>query len=211
MLTCTKGYVCFMKTMSDVLSYFEHSFQLLNNRYFQGFLPKTVVTVQSTLKSYGHASVQKIWSGPTEHYYEINMSADYLDRDPEDIVATLLHEMIHVYCREQEIAEISRNGTYHNKRFKLECEKRDLFVEKMDQYGWAATSATPAFQTFIKENQLDQQLPLVRTTRTKKKTASQKKQSSRKYVCPSCETIIRATSEVNVICGKCHAQFLIEN
>ena len=33
------------------------------------------------------------------------------------------------------------------------------------------------------------------------------KQSARKYVCPGCGRVIRATKEVNVICGDCEMKF----
>ena len=37
--------------------------------------------------------------------------------------------------------------------------------------------------------------------------AAKTKQSSRKYVCPVCGCIIRATKEVHVICGDCNVEF----
>ena len=37
--------------------------------------------------------------------------------------------------------------------------------------------------------------------------ATKTKQSSRKYVCPVCGCIIRATKEVHVICGDCNVEF----
>ena len=40
------------------------------------------------------------------------------------------------------------------------------------------------------------------------KGASKSKQSSRKYVCPGCGAIIRATKEVYVICGECELPFV---
>lgn len=36
------------------------------------------------------------------------------------------------------------------------------------------------------------------------------KQSYRKYVCPTCSTIIRATKDVNVVCGDCNVPFTKE-
>ena len=42
----------------------------------------------------------------------------------------------------------------------------------------------------------------------KGKTAGRKsKNRSIKYVCPECDTIIRATREVNVVCGDCKVAF----
>lgn len=37
--------------------------------------------------------------------------------------------------------------------------------------------------------------------------AAKTKQSTRKYVCPMCGTIIRATKEVHVVCGDCEVEF----
>ena len=36
------------------------------------------------------------------------------------------------------------------------------------------------------------------------------KSNSRKYVCPKCKTIIRATRAVNVVCGDCDIPFELE-
>jgi len=43
-----------------------------------------------------------------------------------------------------------------------------------------------------------------------KKGGSKSKNRSIKYVCPECGTIIRATREVNVICGDCGVSFMRE-
>ena len=37
-----------------------------------------------------------------------------------------------------------------------------------------------------------------------------KRGNSRKYVCPKCGNIIRATKAVNVICGDCNISFELE-
>ena len=37
---------------------------------------------------------------------------------------------------------------------------------------------------------------------------SKAKSSSRKYVCPNCGCIIRATKEVHIICGECEVEFV---
>ena len=51
---------------------------------------------------------------------EINLGAESLKRSVPEIVATLLHEMVHYYCHVNGIQDTS--NTYHNKRFKEECE-----------------------------------------------------------------------------------------
>lgn len=199
-----------MNQMSEVITFFEKSFFLFNQEYFKGTLPETIITVQSTPKSYGHASVRKIWVDETRQYYELNMSADHLDRFVGNVLATLLHEMVHIYCRENHISEVSREGTYHNKYFKKECECRDLAVEKTGQYGWAKTDPTESFMRFVTENGLLSEIPLVRKTTTSLFTKEKKKQSSRKYSCPVCTKTVRATSVVNIICGDCGETYMCE-
>lgn len=57
---------------------------------------------------------------------EINIGAESLQRTVPEIIATLRHEMVHYYCCVNNIKDTSRNGAYHNERFKTECEKRGL-------------------------------------------------------------------------------------
>lgn len=114
--------------LSDSAKFLEHAFDMLNGIYFDSQLPNVVITIQSSPKTNGHITTQKIWNEAENYYYEINISAEHLNRPCENVLATLLHEMVHLYCMEWGIADTSKNGRYHNKRFKAECEKRDLHI-----------------------------------------------------------------------------------
>ena len=50
--------------------------------------------------------------------YEINISAEYIDMDFFETMDTLLHEMIHLYHKVNNIQDTSRNNTYHNSKFR---------------------------------------------------------------------------------------------
>jgi len=69
---------------------------------------------------------------------ELNICADYLDRDVEEILETLLHETAHL---KNSIAGISdcTSTQYHNKKFKNSAESLGLVVEKMGNKGYALT------------------------------------------------------------------------
>lgn len=54
----------------------------------------------------------------------------------EETLDTMIHEMVHLYCRENNIKETSRGGKYHNGKFKAEAEKRGLECYQCGQYGW---------------------------------------------------------------------------
>ena len=123
--------------MSETITALETIFDKLNAIYFEGKLPRPVITVQTTPKAYGHCSTKKIWKSENEGMYEINLGAEFINRPKESTCATLLHEMVHLFCTENEIADTCQNGRYHNKTFKAECESRDLIVEYDRANGYA--------------------------------------------------------------------------
>lgn len=75
----------------------EKLFRLLNTDWFNGELETPVITIQSTPRAYGHYSLAPLWEVKNGVKHEINIGAGTLDRPIEDVVATLLHEMCHMY------------------------------------------------------------------------------------------------------------------
>ena len=96
----------------------EKAFDILNRVYFGSALPKVMITIQSRPKVYGYITTQEVWKDEAASYYEINISAEHLDRPIENVLATLQHEMVHLYCMVNGIADTSKGGRYHNKLFK---------------------------------------------------------------------------------------------
>lgn len=78
--------------------YLDKIFKLLNAEYFDGELPTVVITIQSTPKAYGHFTTYDAWHSQDDTFKEINIGAGTLDRPIENVVSTLLHEMVHEYC-----------------------------------------------------------------------------------------------------------------
>ena len=100
-----------MKQMTNykrVTGYLDKIFNMLNQQYFDGQLPKVVITVQSTPKAYGHFTTYDAWHCQQDGYKEINIGAGTLDRPIENVTATLLHEMVHEYCLLNGIKDTSR-------------------------------------------------------------------------------------------------------
>lgn len=67
--------------------YLNKVFKLINEEYFNNELEVPTITIQSTVGAYGHVSVNKVWHNDTEATHELNLSADYLNRPIENIVA----------------------------------------------------------------------------------------------------------------------------
>jgi len=195
-------------------------FKLLNARYFNNELERPVITILTDSKggAYGWISVNKVWSSKDDAWFrEINLCAEYLNRPPELVITTLMHEMCHLYNIQKDVQDTSRKNTYHNAAFRDVAEARGLIVTKNPTYGWCVTTPSAEFTELVRKNcragcfKLERLktyrdgTPKVTTTGTdgKEKTVTRTKQSSRKYVCPDCGLIARTTKEAQLKCADC--------
>lgn len=110
-----------MQSLQPVIKQLETLFSKFNDRFYDGKLPKPVITVSpdSTKGAYGWCTSWKAWTDKenadmNEGYYEINLCAEYLSRPIDLVCETLLHEMVHLFNLEQKVQDTSRSGTYHN-------------------------------------------------------------------------------------------------
>ena len=195
--------------MSETIKSLEDIFDKLNAIYFEGKLPKPVITVQTTPKAYGHCSTKKIWKSENEGMYEINLGAEFINRPKEQTCATLLHEMVHLYCNENDIRDTCQNGRYHNKAFSTECEARDLVVEYDRANGYAHTSPNDAFKQKIAEAGIDLTVRFARIM--PKVKAKAERQKAHRYVCPICGQEVRSTADLSLICGVCEVPMTCED
>ena len=91
---------------------------------------------------------------------------------------------------------------------------------KHDIYGWTITTLTPETGTWLEEALGGEAINAARLREGGKaggastgKSGSgragggKSKNRSIKYICPKCGAIIRATREVNVVCGDCEEVF----
>lgn len=194
--------------MSRAIGQLEKMYNTINADIFQGELPIPIITVQSKPGTMGHTTVARIWRKKDEQTFELNIAAEVLDYPIEETLDTLIHEMVHLYCREHDIKETSRNGVYHNKKFKEEAEKRGLTCYQTEKYGWNTTPGDNLIEYAIEKGWNEIRIgrgggfrlpPMPGNKRDKEG----KKSSTRKYICPKCKQSIRATKTVNIICGDC--------
>ena len=83
--------------------------------------------------------------------HELNIGAGTLARPIENVVATTLHECVHLWNLQNGIQDCSRGGAYHNKKFKEAAEARDLKISYDPRVGWSITEPTDALCEFILE------------------------------------------------------------
>ena len=210
-----------LNSYNRAAGYLNKVFDLLNEAFFENALSRPTITIQSTPKAYGHFTLNKdTWVSTLGGTHEINIGAGTLARPIEDVCATMLHEMIHLYNHESGIQDCSRGNTYHNKRFKQAAESHGLSVEHSDKYGWSHTSPTEKLLDFVIENGLTDILInrndgtgfYIGKTGTHSGGTDIPKppriSSTRKYVCPCCGMSVRATRTVRIACMDCREQMI---
>lgn len=210
-----------LTTYNRAAGYLNRIFDLLNEAYFENTLSRPTITIQSTPKAYGHFSLRSdTWVSKNGETHEINIGAGTLARPIENVVATLLHEMVHYYNHINGIQDTSRGNTYHNKRFRESAEARGLIVEHHPTYGWSITSPADSLLDFVLFNGLTDillnrnelygvRVPVGGTNSGTGGTTTTKPSSTRKYVCPCCGMSVRATRTVNIGCLDCDEQMVV--
>ena len=203
-----------LTSYNRVAGYLNKLFDLLNEEFFESELSRPTITIQSTPRAYGHFSLRNdAWVSKLGATHEINLGAGTLARPIEDVVATLLHEMVHYYNHVNGIKDTSRGYTYHNRRFKDAAEARGLLVSHSDTYGWSHTEPGEALLDFVLANGLTDILinrnesmgyRITGTgTHSGGISVTPKTSSTRKYLCPCCGMSVRATKVVRVQCMDC--------
>ncbi len=172
---------------------------------------QVIVTVQPKGKheAYGWFITKETWINDQERrLYEINLSAEYLNRDLQDIIGTLVHEMVHLYNHTKHIQDCSRKGTYHNKNFKYQAENSGLIVNDYhEKYGYYNTKLADTTMAMFAEilylpdyEKMTYRLDLTNDKKKPKKAKSK----MHSYVCPNCGNEFKAKNDLNIICGTCY-------
>ncbi|MDL2318777.1 SprT-like domain-containing protein [Eubacteriales bacterium OttesenSCG-928-A19] len=199
------------QAISTAAAFLETAFDVLNKQYFDSALSKPMITIQSTPSAYGHFTPYDAWQDENGNgRKEINLGAENLNRPAENTIATLVHEMVHYYCDMHDIKDTSRNGVYHNKRFKVEAEKRGLVISYDNSIGWSKTKPAPELMELVKAQGWDTLGFARRGGGAASATRTRKPSSTRKYSCPCCGQSVRATKRINIICGDCDEAMVSE-
>lgn len=206
-----------------VANYLVKIFRAVNEEYFDGELDMPTITIQSTVGAYGHVTTSRVWSDGEHASYELNIGADYLTRPIENVVATMIHEGVHLYCMAKGIKDTSNRGVYHNGSFrKIAEEKGHLIIERHEKYGWTITYPSDDTIQFCLDHDFDDILIGRNTGYTMVGIGTpkagngngvqpkvKKPSSTRKYICPCCGNSFRATKNLNVLCMDCNEQFVL--
>ena len=209
--------------MSRAVGQLEKMYNTMNADFFGGALPVPIITVQSKPGTWGHCSRAQIWKRKGETAYEMNIAAEAVGQELEEIMDTLLHEMVHLYCRENGIQEVSRGGTYHNGKFKELAEKVGLVCVEAGKYGWNTQGhgndrlteyalAKGWNEIKIGRESVPSYLWVPPTQGSKEQGQGPKPErtsSTYKLQCPKCKCSVRATKQgLRIKCMACDEEML---
>ena len=198
-------------------------FDALNEHYWKNELPTVFITLKQgaskTKSVYGtfypdsYAKKPDLPEGENlsggenmeavcdEVYHEISMGAEFLARPFPNVAATLQHEMCHLYAQIHDIKDTSRNGAFHNTKFRDIAEGHGLIIDKDPKNGWTLTNCTPGFEKFV--TNLDLDYSVFDYFRLIKTDTSTKTTSVKRWICPICGQTINAKKTASLACGNC--------
>jgi hypothetical protein len=92
----------------------------------------------------GHLAPER-WqpTGPGELVHELLVGGEGLARGPADVFTTVLHEAAHALALTRQISDTSRDGRYHNQRYRQLAHELGLEVRRDAQLGWSTTTLPP--------------------------------------------------------------------
>lgn len=142
---------------------------------------------------------------------EVFVGGEGLARGAVDVLGTLLHEAAHALAHVRGVQDTSRQGRWHNARFKAIAEDLGIAVEKDPRLGWSPTSV-PDTTRDIYAGAIAELARALRMRRTSEPggAGKPKKPGTPACVCP-CGRRIRVAVSVReagpIVCGVCDAEF----
>jgi hypothetical protein len=130
--------------VSVLLAVLEDAWAAIRRNHPQ--IPAVVIIIASGStgrhRLYGHHAPER-WHVAEGDRAEIMISGEGLTREPADVLGTLLHEATHALAAVRGIQDTSRQGRYHNKRFKTLADELGISTEHDDRIGWSITTVPP--------------------------------------------------------------------
>lgn len=87
----------------------------------------------------GHFAPNR-WVQADAEVHELFVGGEGLQRGGRAVMGTLLHEAAHGAAQVRNIQDTSRQGRYHNRKFKALGEEFGLVIEEAGNIGWSATT-----------------------------------------------------------------------
>jgi hypothetical protein len=162
------------------------------------------------LRKWGHFAAGR-WQAAGHQRAEVLIGGEGLARPLVEVLGTLLHEAAHGLAHTRGIADTSRQGRYHNRRFRALAVELGLDVADRPPLGWTATTVpvptVAHYQSTVEE--LTEALVLWRHA---ERTTATSGRSSNLLACAcACGRRIRVAgstlADAPILCGACQEPF----
>lgn len=155
------------------------------------------------------------WVTGNEQRAEIMISGEGLRREPADVLGVLLHEAAHALAAARSIKDTSRQGRYHNTKYKVLAEELGLAAESHPAIGWSLTTVPgPTIEAYKDQLvALQDAMTLWRTDETQIPT-TRRNSNLIAAICPCGRSIRAAAStlaEAPIVCTACGDPFTPKN
>ena len=152
-----------------------------------------------------------VWNIDGVKTCEISISAEGLKRETMDVLATLIHELVHFSSHCHGIVDCSKTGPHHNKKFAVEAERMGLIcTNEGGPGGWNVTSLGEDLRKAI-ENDFIPDESVFTLFRESIPVQEKKRTLLNKYSC-SCEKPIniRCAVALDATCNICGEDFELQ-
>lgn len=190
------------------------AYDFFNAELFAGSLPNCMITLQRKSRSRGYYHRGKFAGRNTEAGVdELAMNpASFLGRSDEDILSTLVHEMVHVW-QAHHGTEPSR--AYHDKEWAAKMKSVGLQPSHTGEPGGRETGKNMTHYTIDGGGFARAASRLASTgwalgyeDRPEPVAAAKKRASKTKYTCPECGVNAWGKPDLFLYCGECDVEMM---
>lgn len=179
-------------------------------------VPEVVVTLGSGSAKkgmkLGHFAAER-WMRGEDKVHELFVGGEGLRRGAVDVLGTLLHEAAHSAAKARGIQDTSRQGRFHNAKFKMIAEEFGLRIDKDPSIGWSLTEVPTATATRYGRQVANLETAMV-AYRVVDHTEGRKSSNNGVSAACDCGRKIRVSRKVYdlgpISCGLCGTDFTAE-
>ena len=158
----------------------------------------------------GHFAVDR-WQRAGGRLTELFVGGEGLAKGARDVLGTLLHEAAHGVASVREIQDTSRQGRFHNTRYRALAGELGLAVAKADSVGWSSTTVPDATSALYRAELRRLADALVAYRRLEQGGRGGRKNKNGVAARCGCERRIRVAESVleagPITCGLCGTDF----
>ncbi|MEC3953775.1 hypothetical protein VMT65_12115 [Nocardia sp. CDC153] len=182
-------------------------------------VPEVVLTVGSgsigSDLTLGHFAPNR-WVRGEYELHELFLGGEGLQRGAVGVLGTLLHEAAHGVAVTRGIKDTSRQGRWHNERFRALGEELGLTLEHHDKIGWSLTTVPDQTRELYRDELEELTFALVAYRRSEPgRRGGRKSNNNGLSVECNCGRKIRVSKTVfetaPIYCGGCGAEFSAES